>query len=216
MGRRIFVATLCVVLSGTLCPASKPFDSVDSQDGWKLAAESNAVTIYSRLRADSPIKEFKAIGEIDAPTRIVHAVIDDLESYPNFMPVTAECRILKRENDSIITYQRLSPGICSDRDYTLRARTKSWRVLNGLAYLHQWETANDIGPPEKKGIVRVTICKGSWLFEPNGTERTRATYSVYADTGGAIPVFLANRVSQMEIGRLFVAVRKQTKDPKYR
>ena len=60
------------------------------------------------------------------------------------------------------------------------------------------------------------ICEGGWLFEPDGAEKTRATYFVYADTGGAIPVFLANYVSQMEIGRLFVAVRKQTKDPKYR
>ena len=216
MGPRIFVAILFVLLRGTVSPASKPFNSVDPQDGWKLAAESNGVTIYSRLRAGSPVKEFKAIGEIDATTRIVHAVIDDLENYPNFMPVTAECRLLKRETDSIITYQRLSPKICADRDYTLRVRTKSWPVADGLVYLHQWETANDLGPPEKRGVVRVKICEGGWLFEPDGVEKTRATYSVYAGTGGAIPVFLANHVSQMEIGRLFVAVRKQTKDPKYR
>jgi hypothetical protein len=33
--------------------------------------------------------------------------------------------------------------------------------------------------------------------------------------GGAIPAFIANRASQVAIGRLFVAVRKQVKDPKY-
>jgi hypothetical protein len=216
MKPRVFIRSLLVFLSGTLLAASPAFDSIDPKDGWTRASESNGVTIYSRLRAGSSVKEFKAIGEIDAPSHIVHAVIDDLENYPNFMPVTAECRLLKRENDSIISYQRLSPKICADRDYTLRGRIKSWPARDGLVYLHQWETANDLGPPEKKGVVRVKICEGGWLLEPNGAEKTRATYAVYTDTGGAIPVFLANHVSQMGIGRLFVAVRKQVKDPKYR
>ena len=49
----------------------------------------------------------------------------------------------------------------------------------------------------------------------NGANKTRATYSVYTDTGGLIPVFVANRMSQIGIGRLFEAVRKQVKDLKY-
>ncbi|MEY2479789.1 MAG: hypothetical protein QOI04_716 [Verrucomicrobiota bacterium] len=216
MAQRIFVGIFFVFLCGTICAASAPFNSIDPKDGWKLASESNGVMIYSRLRAGSSVKEFKAIGEIDAPSRIVNAVIDDLENYPNFMPVTAECRLITREGDSIISYQRLSPKICADRDYTLRGRTKSWPGKDGLVYLHEWETANDLGPPEKKGVVRVKVCEGGWLLEPSGPDKTHATYLVYTDTGGAIPVFLANHVSQMGIGRLFVAVRKQAKDPKYR
>ena len=70
------------------------------------------------MRTGSLLKEFKAVGKIDAPTRAVHNVIDDLEGYPNFMPYTAECRVLKREGDSVLTYQRVSPKIIGDRDYT--------------------------------------------------------------------------------------------------
>jgi hypothetical protein len=212
---RVFVAILFVLLAETVCPAADSFKSVDRKNGWKLASESNGVTIYSRLRRGSPLKEFKAIGKIDAPTRIVHAVIDDLGNYLNFMPVTAECRVLKRESASIITYQRLSPKICADRDYTLRIRQKSWPVADGLVYLHRWEAANDLGPAEKKGVVRVKMCEGGWLLEPDSANKTRATYSVYTDTGGAIPIFIVNHVSQIGIGRLFAAVRKQVKDPKY-
>jgi hypothetical protein len=57
--------------------------------------------------------------------------------------------------------------------------------------------------------------RGGWLLEPEEATKTRATYTVYTDTGGAIPAFIANRASQAAIGRLFVAVRKQVKDPKY-
>jgi hypothetical protein len=205
-----------LILSGALAlGADQSLKSIDPNDGWKFATKSNDVAIYYRVRAGSPLKEFKALGGIDAPSDAVHAVIDDIESYPSFMPYTAECRLIKRDGDSIITYQRLSPKICEDRDYTLRISKKSWPAAGGVAYLNRWTPANEFGPPEKKGVVRVKTCEGGWLLEPDGANKTHATYSVYTDTGGAIPAFLANHASQTGIGKLFAAVRKQAKDPKY-
>ena len=208
---------LSFVLAGTIVlSAESPSHSVSSRDGWKLAAESKGVAIYSRQHPGSPLKEFRAVGEIDGPTPAVHGVIDDLENYPSFMPYTSECRVVKRESDSILTYQRLSPKICADRDYTLYIQKKSWPgAAGGIVYLNWWRPANDLGPAEKPGVVRVKVCDGGWLLEPNGANKTRATYSVYTDTGGLIPAFVANRTSQIGIGRLFEAVRKQVKDPKY-
>jgi len=154
-----------------------------------LSSESSGITLYSRAHPGSSLKEFKAVGEIDAPAHAVHDVIDDIEAYPSFMPFTAECRVIKREADSIIVYQRLSPKICSDRDYTLRIRKTSSAGPNGVVYFNRWEQANDLGPAEKKGVVRVKVCEGGWLLEPEDATKTRATYTVYTDTGGAIPAF---------------------------
>jgi hypothetical protein len=189
--------------------------SVNPNEGWKPASGSKDVAIYSRARAGSSLKEFRAIGAIDAPTSAVHAVLDDFENYPTFMPYTLECRLLKRESDSIITYQRLSPKICADRDYTLRVWKKSWPGSDGFSYLDQWQPANALGPAETKGVIRVKICDGTWLLEPHGAMKTRATYSVYSDTGGVIPAFIANQASRVGISKLFDAVRKQVKNPKY-
>ena len=219
MEPRSFPAIL-LLLAGVpaFCPASEPalpFSTSSTSEGWTLSSGSKGITLYSRRRPGSSLKEFKAVGEIDASARAVHNVIDDIEAYSSFMPFTAECRLIKREADSIITYQRLSPKICSDRDYTLRVRETSWAGPGGLVYLNRWEPANEFGPAEKKGVVRVKLCEGGWLLEPEDATKTRATYTVYTDSGGAIPAFIANRASQIAIGRLFVAVRKQVKDPKY-
>jgi hypothetical protein len=184
-------------------------------EGWTLASTGANVMLYSRIRPGSSLKEFKAIGAIDAPTASVHQVLDDVSSYPSFMPYTAECRIIKREGNSVITYQRLSPKICSDRDYTLRIDQKTWPAAGGPAYLNRWKPANDAGPPEKKGVLRVSVCEGSWLLEPDGPDKTRATYSVFTDSGGALPAFIANGASEVGIRKVFAAVRKQVKDPKY-
>ena len=131
------------------------------------------------------------------------------------MPYTMECRLIKREGDSVIGYQRLSPKIIEDRDYTLRVSKKSWSGPKGLTYLSQWQTANELGPAEKKGVMRIKVCNGTWLLEPDGPTRTRATYSIFSDTGGFIPPFIANYASLTGIKKLYAAVRKQVKEPKY-
>src|SRR4030095_3574075 len=92
---------------------------------------------------------------------------------------------------------------------------KTWPDENGTVYSKKWQTANEFGPAAKKGILRVSVCDGSWLLEPESPERTRATYSVYTDTGGSLPSFLANTASEMGIHKVFTAVRRQVKDPKY-
>jgi hypothetical protein len=218
--RRMLCRLLTALGSILLVSASNMFagdfsSSVSPADGWKLAADAKDVIIYSRPHGDSNLKEFKAIGSIDASTCAVHAVIDDFENYPKFMPYTLECRLIKREGDSVIGYQRLSPKICEDRDYTLRVSKKSIPGPNGLTYLSQWATANEMGPAEQKGVVRVRVCNGTWLLEPDGTTKTRATYSIYSDTGGVIPAFIANHASLTAIKKLYAAIRKQVKDPKY-
>ena len=212
MNRRFgFVAI--ALLAAQLCasvPAAEP-EAPPSE--WKFISNKEGVALYRRQRAIT--NESKAIGEIGASTDLVQAVIDDVESYTSFMPYTAECRVLKREDDMIIGYQRISAPLTSDRDYTLRVRKSSKKVEGGTRYYTHWETDNAAGPPEKRGVVRVNLCTGSWLLEPTGSNTTRATYLVYTDSGGMIPKFIKDSGSQIGIRKLFNAIRKQVRDPKY-
>ena len=75
---------------------------------------------------------------------------------------------------------------------------------------HEWR-----GAAAKPGVFRVTVCQGSWLLEPAGEGKTRATYSLFTDSGIVGPAFLANTISETGISKLFAAVRKQVKNPKY-
>src|SRR6476661_4211059 len=211
--QRVFHGLMSIFLAGS----PTVFAAVDSSDeGWKLATvRENNVAIYSRARPGSPLREFKAVGPIDAPTYAVCAVIDDFQNYPKFMPFTTECRLIKRDGDTMIGYQRLSPKICADRDYTLRVSKKALPVRDGVVYTSRWSPANELGPSEKKGVVRVKICEGSWRLDPEGPAKTLATYSIYTDSGAPLPAFIDNRVSLTGIRRLFAAVRKQVKEPKY-
>ena len=180
---------------------------------WKFISDKDGVALYRRQRPLS--YESKAVGEIAASTYLVHAVLDDIESYSSFMPYTAECRVLKRENDSVIAYQRISAPLTSDRDYTVRVRNSAKKIEGGTSYFSHWSADNAAGPPEKRGVVRVILCEGSWLLEPTGPNTTRATYSIYTDSGGMIPAFIKNTGSQIGIRKMFAAVRKQVTNAKY-
>jgi hypothetical protein len=204
-----------LLFAGTVILQAQSGNPVDATADWKLTKVTGGVTIYSRPHSGSSLKEFKAVGEIDAPSRAVHDVIDDIDAYPSFMPYIAECRLIKRDGDSLITYQRFSPKLVHDRDYTLRIHEKSWPVTGGVVYSNRWEPANELGPDKKAGVIRVNACTGEWLLEPNGTDKTRATYSLYTDTGGFIPSFAANHFSQTAIEKVFAAVRQQVKQTKY-
>lgn len=183
---------------------------------WELISTSGGVSLYRRSRPGPGHHESKAIGEIAAPTTVVHAVIDDVDSYPQFMPYTVESKIIKREGDTVIGYQRISAPLVKDRDYTLRVKTTSTAVEGGTSYFSHWSTDNALGPAERSGVVRVNLCEGSWLLEPIGLNSTRATYCVFTDSGGLLPDFIRNIGSQMGIRRIFAAIRNQVRDPKYR
>ena len=215
MGRHVTAVFVLVSTASLSIFAAESIEPTNPNDGWRFVKDSSGVSLYSRTRAGTGLKEFRAVGEIDAPTRAVHNVIDDIDGYPSFMPYTMECRLIKRDGDSFLTYQRLSPKIVGDRDFTLRIRKKSWPGQDGLVYLNEWEPANEFGPSEKPGVLRVKRNEGSWLLEPAGATKTRATYFIYTDSGGKLPAFLANVASEIGIKKVFAAVRKQVKDPKY-
>jgi hypothetical protein len=186
-----------------------------SSGDWVEESKGDGVVIHSRTRAGSELKEFRGIGLIDAPPQIVFAVLDDTESYPEFMPYSSEVRVLKRDKNTVLAYQRLDLPFVSDRDYTLRSKHDTWRGAEGLIYRIRWEPANDLGPAEKPGVSRVNLCEGGWLLEPDPSGGTRAVYSIFTDNGGALPQFLATNASRMAIRKLFDAIRNQVKNPKY-
>ena len=214
MSRRHCLALL-ILLAGLPASLFSADPASSAGEAWKSEGQSGGLALFSQPRANSSLKKFKAIGEIEAPVRVVHAVIDDFENYPSFMPYTVECRVVKHESDATYFYQRLSPKIVSDRDYTLRIREKSWKGQNGTVFQHSFEAANEVGPGETKGFTRVKICQGAWLLEPVGDNKTRATYTIDTDSGGKIPAFIANPATVMAIRKVFAAVRTQVKNDKY-
>lgn len=216
---RLFAAfaIFCAIHAPLLNGAEPASASAEAGDGWTLVSRSAELTIFKRPRKDSNIHEVKAVGLIEAAPLVVKRVLDDTAEYPRFMPYVTESRVISRDGDMIIGYQRVSPPLISDRDYTMRVRTETRRGADGgTCYCKRWEPANDLGPAEKSGVARVKINEGYWLLEPVAEgRRTQATYSLYCDSGGTLPAAIVNVANRTAIPKIFEGVRKQAKLPKY-
>jgi len=190
--------------------------AADKTDDWTVVTTSDELTTYSRPRKGSSLLEYKGVGIVNAEPIVVKRVIDDTAEYPKFMPYVVETKTISDDGATRIGYQRLSPPIVGDRDYTVRVRCEAKPCpTGGMIYCNRWQAANDLGPAEKKGVTRVKVTEGSWLLEPAAGGKTRATYTIYSDSGGGIPTMILNSANKTAIPKLFEAVRKQSALEKY-
>jgi hypothetical protein len=187
---------------------------------WQLQSKDDGITIYTREKPSSPIREIKAIGVINAPAHACMNVVEDLGNFKHFMPYTKDSIIVDRERDgSIITYQWLSLPLVSDRDYVLRVVDQSPFAdpkTTPAFYQSAWTVVAKKGPPPRDGIVRVLVNNGYWHFESTAQgKHTKATYYVFTDPGGSLPNFIVNQANTSAIPGLFAALRTQALQAKY-
>lgn len=196
--------------------AALPYSSEGEPGNWKKISDGATLTVYERRHEGSSLHEFKAVGVVEFEPKVVKRVLEDVDEYPQFLPYVAEARELSRNGATRVGYQRISAPLVGDRDYTVRVRYDANQTKNGESIRYRWETANEVGPPEKPGVVRVKISEGSWLLQPtpNG-QRTLATYCILSDGGGALPAFISNWASRTAIPKLFASIRKQAALEKY-
>ena len=127
------------------------------------------------------------------------------------MPYTGEARVLSRETNSMVVYERLVMPLVSDRDFAIRMHNETRCSADGsTSYVTRWQCANEFAPPKKRGVIRVKTNEGSWTLEPVEDGRfTRVTYWVYTDPGGKIPVSILNSANTSAIPKVFAAVEKE-------
>ena len=53
---------------------------------WQEVGKGEHCKVYNRAKPGSDVKEVLAVGTFDAPVESVHAVLDDLGAYQEFMP----------------------------------------------------------------------------------------------------------------------------------
>ncbi len=209
------------ILAGIPIPAASAPKAVTSNNseggGWKVVSQSATLTIHNRSHKEPGIQEVKATGIIDAKPAVVRRVLEDTDAYPQFMPYVIESRVIARESGSVVVYQRMSPPLMKDVDYTMRMRFETYRREGGATGQRiRWETANDLQPAENKGVVRLKVNNGSWLLEPTANDgQTRATYWLHSDCGRAMSPALVSIANRTSIPKMFDGVRKQAKLGKY-
>jgi len=191
--------------------------------GWERVFSAEDLTIDTRTRPGSAIKEVRAEGMVGAPPPVVRAVLADLERYPEFMPYVTVSSVLAREPAGVLVYQRLSFGALRllglrDRDYVLRIVERITMAPDGRpTYKRAWTAIDGAGPPVLSSVVRLATNRGFWDLRAAGEDgaQTTAIYCLFTDPGGALPAWVVNEANTSGVPKVFAAVRTAVMDRRY-
>jgi hypothetical protein len=188
-----------------------------SQAAWVEVSRTAALTVYRRTHSDGVLTEWMASGSIAAPPYVVKNALDDYTPKVGQMPYMAETKVLKRDANGTVIYNRTAPPLVDDRDYTIRMFDDSYVRKDGaVVYVARWRTANDEGPPPRDDVVRVDKTEGYWRLDPiDDGKRTKATYFVVASPGGNIPQSIADMGTNSVMADIFTALRARAKVKSY-
>lgn len=172
--------------------------------GYELVGKRADVTVY-RKPGVSGIELF-AEGDIGAPPLEVQQVLLDYAHHRRFVKDLAESRIVLRSREAFWVYQRLDLPMIADRDFTLRV---TWGQTGADLWTH-FVCDNDLGPPPRDGVVRVSVHEGHWALVPSADgQTTRARYQVHLELSGTLPAWMARSGAAKEIPALFEGLRRQ-------
>ena len=177
------IRAIAVLLASCAC-ASAP-----AEEPWTLARNADGIVVYTRHVADSPLKAFRAEVEVATSVERVLDVLRDPDTFPDWLPDVAECRVVRTTDSERYLYvDTKAPWPVSNRDgvfhFTFEDRA------GGAAATVRVEAVPGEAPP-REGHVRVPRSDGYWRIDPKG-DGVVVSYEIHADPGGWVPAWLAN------------------------
>jgi uncharacterized membrane protein len=186
-----------------------------AQTAWKLTSNKDNIEIYTGTMTDSKVNAIKVECTFQAkPTQIV-AVIMDVESAPNWIFHTKSAKLLKRVSPSeLYYYSEVSvPWPAENRDFVAHL-TVTQHPKTGIVSIDGPAVSGMV--PPKKGVVRINNSKGKWIITSTTNGQCHVEYTLHADPGGAIPVWLVNMFATEGPFQIFKQLRLQLEKREYK
>ena len=184
---------------------------------WEMAKEDsdNEIRIYTRKVEGSGFSEYKAVMKIRATLSSLVALVDDISACPRWIHTCSEGWLLKRvrPGESYTYTINEAPWPVSDRDAVVLNSIRQ-EIPKGPVKIDILGVPDYL--PEKKGLVRVKMIKGHWLFTPLGEGFTEVVYQVHNDPGGDLPSWLVNSVVVTQPYNTMINMRKLVEEKKYK
>ena len=162
--------------------------------GFTLRKDADGIQVYSRKKADSHLKEFRAVTRVKTSLSSLVSLMKDTASFPKWMHLCTQAEMLQKDNFfERYTYMvNKAPWPMQDRDMIIYSRLKQ-NKKNGKITIRIEGKKDFIA--EKPGLVRVEILLGYYQFTPVGNGEVEIIYQIFTDPGGKLPALVINSQS---------------------
>jgi hypothetical protein len=165
-------------------------DQVESNT-WTLKKNQNGVSVYSRDAENSRFKELKSVTIYKSSLSSLIALIDDFESYPQWVYKCAVSTTIKKNSEKdLIHYQSvIAPWPVDNRDFVVHVQLQQDPVTKVI--IQNVSCIPDY-IPRVKGHVRITEFKARWTLIPLKDGYVEANYELLVNPGGNVPAWIVN------------------------
>lgn len=168
--------------------------SIAYANEWTLEKEDveRDIRVYTRTVENSPLKEFKGVTQIMAPTSAFVALLRDPDVATEWMHQVGKFEVIESPSmtDNLVYTVNETPWPVTDRDAYIRSvmsQDESKVVTVTLTGVPEFRPVNE-------DFVRMASLKGFWKFSPQENGITEVTYQVHANPGGSLPDWLVNGI----------------------
>ncbi len=168
--------------------------SIAYANEWTLEKEDveRDIRVYTRTVENSPLKEFKGVTQITAPTSAFVALLRDPDVATEWMHQVGKFEVIESPSmtDNLVYTVNETPWPVTDRDAYIRSvmsQDESKVVTVTLTGVPEFRPVNE-------DFVRMASLKGFWKFSPQENGITEVTYQVHANPGGSLPDWLVNGI----------------------
>ena len=176
--------------------------------GWTAAGTTRGVTLAFRDDPRLEVREVRATTELPFPAVRIFPLVCDFTHYGSLVSGVQETKMMSGTAPSDYEiYMRYAPRflVVSARDVVVHVQAQS---LPDGASGCQWTDLKE-GEPERKGIVRMPLLRGSWTIEPLDVTRSRVVYQVAVNPGGRLPGWLVRRGAVSALPDVIEQVRRR-------
>lgn len=175
---------LLALLTLAASPALAQWTEIRNEDGIRVQKQEDTSRVLPVLRATTTIHA--------SPDQVL-GWIRDVDTHTRWMANCEEARLLKRESDTVsYAYSRIgAPWPVSDRDSVVRSTLESKDGGHHVVFVD----TDELGTPERSGVVRMARVRGEWDLRPNAAGGTDVTYTIDSDPGGSLPGWLVAQVA---------------------
>jgi len=176
--------------------------------GWTAAGTKSGVTLAFRDDPQLEVREVRATTDLPFPAARVFPLVCDFTHYGTLVSGVQETKLISGNAPSAYeVYLRYAPRflVVSARDVVVRVQGQS--MPDGSSGCH-WTDLKE-REPERKGIVRMPLLRGSWTIEPLDVMRSRVVYQVAVNPGGRLPGWLVRRGAVSALPDVIEQVRRR-------
>lgn len=167
------------------------FSQKTESNDWELKKFANGISVYTRATESSSYKELKVVFQVKTSLSSVIALLNDVESYPQWVYRCETSKVLKKESDKhLIRYQTIvAPWPVDNRDVIVEVDTYQDEKTKSV---YQKVSALPDHSPQLKNHVRIREFRALWTLKPLKNGIVEVEYELLVNPAGAIPAWIVN------------------------